>query len=71
MVRSRHAPANLGLGATWYGLIGELEASVHSVAGLPNGVFGFALVLIGIPAEGQPPQTQCDERRVHWETCKP
>jgi len=54
--------ANLGLGATWHGMIDDREASVHSVAGLPNGVFGFALVPIGIPAEGQPPRTQYDER---------
>jgi nitroreductase len=63
--------ANLGLGSTWCGMIDDREASVYSVAGLPNVVFGFALIPIGIPAEGQPPRTQYHERRVHWETCKP
>ena len=48
--------ANLGLGGTWCRLIDDREASVHSLAGLPNAVFGFALIPIGIPAEGQPPR---------------
>ncbi|HHE51850.1 MAG TPA: nitroreductase family protein [Candidatus Acetothermia bacterium] len=63
------AAAQLGLGATWCGLHGELEEKVHSVAGLPDGAFGFALIPIGIPAEEKPPRTQYDERRVHWENC--
>jgi len=62
------AVANLGLGATWCGMIGDREAGVHSVAGLPDDVFGFALIPIGVPAEEQPARTQYDERRVHWET---
>ena len=65
------AAANLGLGATWCGLIDDRETAFHSAAGPPNGVFGFALVPIGIPAEGQPPRTQYGKRRIHWETCKP
>jgi len=73
------ATANLGLGATWCGLIGDREAGVHSVAGLPDAgvhsvaglpddVFGFALIPIGVPAEEQPARTQYDESRIHWET---
>ncbi len=62
------ATANLGLGATWCGMLGEREAKVHSVAGLPDDVFGFALIPIGVPAEEQPSRTQYDEKRVHWET---
>lgn len=61
------AAAQLGLGATWCGMLGEREAGVHSVAGLPDDVFGFALVPIGIPAETKPPRTQYDGKRVHWE----
>jgi len=63
------AVSSLGLGATWCGLVGDREASVHSVAGLPDDVFGFALIPIGIPAEEQPSRTQYEETRVHWETC--
>lgn len=61
------AAANIGLGATWCGLIDDREAGVHSVAGLPDNVFGFALIPIGVPAEEQPPRTQYEARRVHWE----
>ncbi len=64
------AAAQLGLGATWCGLHGELEERVHSVAGLSDDVFGFALIPIGIPAEEKPPRTQYDEKRVHWEDCR-
>lgn len=63
------AVSDLGLGATWCGLIGDREASVHSVAGLPDDTFGFALIPIGIPTEEQPSRTQYEEARVHWETC--
>ncbi len=63
------AAANLGLGATWCGVLGDLEPRVHSAADLPDDMFAFALIPIGVPAEVQPPRTQYDESRIHWETC--
>lgn len=60
------AAANLGLGATWCGMLGEREAAVHSAAGLPDDVFGFALIPIGVPAEKKSPRTQYEDERVHW-----
>lgn len=63
------AAAQLGLGATWCGMLGEREEKVHFIAGLPDDAFGFALIPIGIPAEEKPPRTHYDDRRVHWENC--
>ena len=81
MVRSRHgccygenlllALANLGLGATWCGMLEELQPAVRSVITLPDDLFFFALIPVGIPAEEKEPRTQYEEHRVHWEAYTP
>jgi nitroreductase len=65
------AVANLGLGATWCGILDDLEPGVHAAAGLPPGTFAFSLVPVGIPAAERPPRTQYEEDRVHWEEYSP
>jgi len=62
------ALANLGLGATWCGMSEKLQADVRSVIALPDDLFFFALIPVGIPAEEKEPRTQHDETRVHWES---
>ncbi len=62
------ALANLGLGATWCGLPEKLEADVRNVITLPEDLFFFALIPVGIPAEEKEPRTQYQESRVHWES---
>jgi len=62
------ALANLGLGATWCGMTDELQTAVRSIVALPDDLYFFALIPIGIPTEGKEPRTQYDETRVHWES---
>ena len=64
------AIANLGLGATWCGLPEKLQANVRSVVALPDELFFFALIPVGVPAEEKESRTQYDETRVHWESFK-
>jgi len=61
------AIANLGLGATWCGMGEELQAEVHSLVGLPDDQWAFALIPVGVPREQPSPRTQYEEQRVHWE----
>ncbi len=61
------ALANLGLGATWCGMSEELQAGVRTVVALPDDLFFFALIPVGVPAEEKEPRTQYDKTRVHWE----
>ena len=62
------ALANLGLGATWCGMPEKLQAGVRNVVALPDELFFFALIPVGIPAEEKEPRTQYEEARVHWES---
>lgn len=62
------ALANLGLGATWCGLPEKLEAGVRKVITLPEDLFFFALIPVGIPAEEKESRTQYQESRVYWES---
>ena len=62
--------ANLGLGATWCGLSEKLQEGVRDVVALPDELFFFALIPVGIPAEEKESRTQYDETRVHWESFK-
>jgi len=62
------ALANLGLGATWCGMPEELQADVRAVVDLPEDLFFFALVPVGVPSETVEPRTQYEAQRVHWET---
>ena len=61
---------HLGLGATWCGMPEELQAAVRSIVPLPDDLFFFALIPVGIPAEEKDARTQYDESRVHWENYK-
>ena len=62
------ALANLGLGATWCGMSEELQADVRNVVALPDDLFFFALIPVGIPVEEKESRTQFEETRVHWGT---
>ena len=61
------AVANLGLGATWCGMDDAKQDSIRPLVGLPDDLYAFALIPIGVPAEGKPPRTQYDEGRIRWE----
>jgi len=63
--------ANLGLGATWCGMTEKLQEGVRNVVALPDELFFFALIPIGIPAEEKESRTQYEENRVHWESVTP
>jgi len=65
------ALANSGLGATWCGMTENLQEGVRNVVALPDELFFFALIPIGIPAEEKESRTQYDEKRVHWESYSP
>jgi nitroreductase len=61
------ALANLGLGATWCGMTDEMQKTMSKLVGLPEDLYIFALIPIGVPAEEKPPRTQYQAERVHWE----
>ena len=61
------ALANLGLGATWCGMSDERQAAVRSVVEIPDDLYLFALIPVGVPAERVEARTQYEAKRVHWE----
>lgn len=61
------AVANLGLGATWCGMDDAKQGLIRPLVGIPDDLYAFALIPIGVPAEDKPPRTQYDESRIHWE----
>jgi len=61
------ALANLGLGATWCGMSESLQADIRRIVSLPDELFVFALIPVGVPAEIKEPRTQYEDARVHWE----
>jgi nitroreductase len=61
------ALANLGLGATWCGMSDERQEAVRALVGLPEDLYVFALIPVGVPAEEKPARTQYKPERVHWE----
>jgi len=60
------AVANLGLGATWCGMTDDLQKTIRDLIGLPEDLYVFAVIPIGVPAEVKPPRTQYEAARVHW-----
>ena len=63
------AAAGLGLGSVWVGVYpeqGKVKA-VRQVLNIPGNVFPLGLVYLGYPADNQPPRTQYDEQKVHWQ----
>ncbi len=62
------ALANLGLGATWCGMPEELQAQIRAVVEIPEELFFFALIPVGVPAGEVEARTQYDPERVYWET---
>jgi len=61
------AISGLGLGATWCGLDEALQDRIRPLVGIPDDLYLFALIPVGVPAEEKPARTQYDEARVHWE----
>jgi nitroreductase len=61
------AVAHLGLGATWCGMDDSKQEVFRGLLGVPDNVYLFALIPVGIPAEEKPARTQYEENRVHWE----
>ena len=59
--------ANLGLGATWCGMNDGRQEPVRALIGLPEDLYIFALIPVGVPAEEKPARTQYEPERVHWE----
>jgi nitroreductase len=64
------AVAGLGLGATWCGLDDALQDRVRPLLGVPDDLYLFALIPVGVPAEDKPARTQYDEAKVHWDKYK-
>lgn len=62
------AIANLSLGATWCGMSDDLQRTVGEAVGIPEDLYVFALIPVGVPAEAKPARTQYEAERVHWET---
>ncbi len=63
------AAAGLGLGSVWVGVYpeeGKIQ-TVRQVLHIPDTVTPLGLVYLGYPAENQPPRTQYDEQKVHWQ----
>jgi nitroreductase len=63
------AATGLGLGSVWVGVYPEEEKvnAVRQVLNIPDTVVPLGLVYLGYPAETQPPRTQYDEQKVHWQ----
>jgi len=57
----------LGLGATWCGMRDPYQAAIRDLVGLPEDLYCFALIPVGVPSEEPPPRTQYEANRVHWE----
>jgi len=57
----------LGLGSTWCGLNEERQAAVRAVTGIPEHLWQFAVLPIGVPAETKEPHNTYYEDKVHWE----
>ncbi len=67
------AAAGLGLGSVWVGVYPEEEKikAVREVLNIPDTVIPLGLIYLGYPAETQPPRTQFDEQKVHWQQYDP
>ena len=61
------AVANLGLGATWCGMKDAYQSAIRVLIGLPDELYAFALIPIGVPAEEKSARTQYDKSKIHWE----
>jgi len=62
-----HAAHALGLGGVWVGVYPREERmeALRSLLGIPDGVFPFALVPIGHPAEAKGKENRYKQERVH------
>jgi nitroreductase len=63
------AAAGLGLGAVWIGSYPKEDVmkDEREILGIPEDVIPLALIYVGYPAEVQPPRTQYQETKVHWQ----
>ena len=61
------AAVGLGLGAVWCGVypIEDRMEAARRILSIPEGVYPFAFVAVGHPAEDRAARTQFDETRVH------
>jgi nitroreductase len=57
----------LGLGCTWCGMNEERQAAVRAVTGIPEHLWQFAVLPIGVPAETKEAHNTFYEEKVHWE----
>ncbi|MCX8175400.1 MAG: nitroreductase family protein [Candidatus Micrarchaeota archaeon] len=64
-----HAAHALGLGAVWVGIYPRKERmdAVGKLLSIPEGVFPFALVPLGYPAEKKGRENRYKQERVHYE----
>ncbi len=61
------ALADEGLGATWCGMDDAKQNDIRPLLGLPDGLYVFALIPVGVPAVEAKPRTQFEETRIHWD----
>lgn len=63
------AAAGLGLGTVWIGTYPKEDVMQvqRDILGIPPDVYPLALFYVGFPAEEQPPRTQYEAGRVHWQ----
>ena len=45
----------------------ERQEAVRALVGLPEDLYVFALIPVGVPAEEKSARTQYEPERVHWE----
>ncbi len=63
------AAAGMGLGTVWIGTYPKEDVmkDQREILGIPSDVIPLSLIYVGYPAEEQPPRTQYQEARVHWQ----
>lgn len=63
------AAAGMGLGTVWIGSYPKEDVIKieQEILGIPEEIYPLALIYVGYPAEENPPRTQYEEARVHWE----
>jgi nitroreductase len=58
------AVANTGLGATWCGMNEERQALIKPLVGLPDNLWCYAVIPVGVPSRPVEPRTQYDPKKV-------
>ena len=63
------AASGMGLGTVWIGSYPKEDVmkDEREILGIPEDVIPLALIYVGYPAEEQPPRTQYQDARVHWQ----